>query len=276
MHKFVELEQRIFYVMLLLIVLLSVIMSTLFVDMWKQEETFVSQQYRMADMEMHKKLQHRIDEQKEATLAIALSASKMISFDRRGRIDAIQSKQSMDDLIASLSDASHYKNVSIRLIDGKKHVLCSSCIEDDKTLLNLRNDLKDLYNDPRMMQTIEVDRSTLTFNVVVPLYKGERFAGLLEVTTLFDSFIEYMKRPDEEVVVLISQRYYDRLSQARSQYFINGYNIVNSDANTPALLRKIEERGVESFIDASIYMRVGDSVVNINDLQTQAVSEGPG
>ena len=276
MHKFVELEQRIFYVMLLLIVLLSVIMSTLFVDMWKQEETFVSQQYRMADMEMHKKLQHRIDEQKEATLAIALSASKMISFDRRGRIDAIQSKQSMDDLIASLSDASHYKNVSIRLIDGKKHVLCSSCIEDDKNLLNLRNDLKDLYNDPRMMQTIEVDRSTLTFNVVVPLYKGERFAGLLEVTTLFDSFIEYMKRPDEEVVVLISQRYYDRLSQARSQYFINGYNIVNSDANTPALLRKIEERGVESFIDASIYMRVGDSVVNINDLQTQAVSEGPG
>jgi diguanylate cyclase (GGDEF)-like protein len=276
MHKFVELEKRIFYVILFLILLLSALIATVVSAMWEQEQKFTSQQYRLTDSEMHKKLQHHIDEQKEATLAIALSASKMILFERGGRIDVTRSQKAMDDLVTSLREASHYKNVRIRLVDGNRHVLCSSCVEDDKTLLELRNELKDLNNEPRIMQTIEVDRSTLTFNVVVPLYDGERFAGLLEITTLFDSFVEYIKRSDEEVVVLIAQRHFDRLKQPNSSYFINGFNVVNADANTPALLRKIEQRGVESFIDASIYLRVGDSMVNINDLQTQAVSEGPG
>jgi len=196
-----------------------------------------------------KQLTNLIQEKQEATLAMAVSLAQ-----NEQLIAAIvQNKHESLDL-AKISKSYNlntvYKNVWIQILDKDGKSFRRSWTENrGDDLAKVRNDVRRILQEKRLLSTISVGKYSISFKSMVPLFHKGEFIGVIELITHFNSIEKKLKKLGYETLVLADKRFEKSLTHSITQHFIDGYYVANFQLNHK-FIKLIQKRGVEYFVGA--------------------------
>ncbi len=111
-----------------------------------------------------------------------------------------------------------------------------------------RKDLVTFYQNPKPTAVISIGKFDMTFKGTVPIFDREnRFLGIVEAITHFNSIAENLAKKDIYSVVVIDKRFNKQLVHPFSPHFIDGYRISNLNLD-PIVSGFLKKYGVEYFI----------------------------
>ena len=189
-----------------------------------------------------------IEEKKEATLAMAVSLAQNDLFK-----EALQTKDrsflDLESISQNYSLSTVYKNVWIQLIDTEgKSFLRSWTDTSGDSLYEIREDVRQMLENKKVQSTLSVGKYTISFKSMVPLFNGEKFVGIIEIITHFNSIEKKLKKLGYDAVVFADKKYEKNLTNSITNYFIDGYYVANFQLNKE-LVDLIERKGVEYFLN---------------------------
>lgn len=244
--------------LLFLIILMTTISFIIIHYVGIKVEHLQKKQYIEETQNLHKQLTTLIEAKKKSTMAIAIALSN----DAKIR-DTITKKSTasnlnlyFQELSAKLRKNSDYKNVWLQLID--KHginIACSWSPEHtDTPLAKIRDDLQEMIQHPRMMNSISVGKFAMTFKSMVPLFDEKReFLGSIETITHFNSIIKKLETLNISSIVLADKKYKNSLTKPISKNFIDDYYVANFHAD-PYTLKLLKEIGIEKVLHTKEYL----------------------
>jgi len=92
-----------------------------------------------------------------------------------------------------------------------------------------------MIKSPQIMNTISTGKFDMTFKSMVPIYDDNKFIGMFEVITHFNSIVKQLKRNAIESIVLVDKKYKKQLTKPMTKTFVDDYYIANLNANTKLL-----------------------------------------
>ncbi|QOY54224.1 hypothetical protein HUE87_10115 [Candidatus Sulfurimonas marisnigri] len=220
-------------------------MSNLIVD--DRVEALLRQKYINSSETMKNSAKLHTAEKMDATLALAIAIShkeELIKALRENNYKLVDLK-SISDMIKKHTK---FKTPWFHLVSKDGVSILKSWMErKGEYILGFRRDLAKLMKEPKVTTTISVGKFNMTFKAIVPVYDGQKFIGLFEVITNFDSVAESLKNKNIDFVVLADKRYKKQLTKPYSKLFIEDYYVANSNANKE-FLKLVEKIGVDNFI----------------------------
>ncbi|MFA7083134.1 MAG: HAMP domain-containing sensor histidine kinase [Arcobacteraceae bacterium] len=212
---------------LIIICFALLIISEIF--LFTKIEDIQKNQYKSKALENSNFLTTLIENKQNATLSLALSISQFDSI-KNSLIFEQYENINLTDFSALLTKHSDYKNVWIQVIDRNgisKYRSWSPKKED--YLLDIRKDLKDIFDQPRVLSSISVGIFDISFKSMVPIFHKEKFVGVVEVITHFNSITKRLQKENIAPVVMVNKKYKSQLFKAQSSQFIGDYFISNTD-----------------------------------------------
>ncbi len=189
-----------------------------------------------------------IEAKQESILFIALSLANDPRY-----IDAIESSNKSNFMLDRFSDYlrlnTKYKNVWIQVSDNKGISQYRSWTDkhgDDLT--KIRKDIVQMIADPKIRSTISTGLFDMAFKSMVPIFKGEKFIGTIEVISKFNSISRQLLNNGFELVLLVDKDYKDQIQKPFTKMFLNDYYIANLNASE-SNRNYIKNFGVEKLID---------------------------
>ena len=146
-----------------------------------------------------------------------------------------------------------YKHLWLHVVDAEGINRYLSWVDKNskpvgENIVNLREDLRELYKHPHSASYISVGMFDITFKGIVPIYdETDKFLGIVEVISHFDSIAAGLEKDKIYSAVVIEKRFTKQLKHPRSNFFINSYNIATLELNEE-VKKILQERGVEFFI----------------------------
>jgi len=124
-------------------------------------------------------------------------------------------------------------NVWFQLIDNKGVSIYKSWTSKGKDSLIDRDDIKKMLKNPEIKSYIGVDSFTIAFRALVPIYDNkDRFLGIFEVITHFNSIERQFHKKDIYSIVLADKKFKDRLKYGYTNKFIDDYYVANFNAES--------------------------------------------
>ena len=192
-----------------------------------------------------------IEEKEKATLALAV-----IMQNNYDLIESFKSgivlEERLKYIIRILNEKTHYKDIWFQLIDHNGRSLYRSWTSFKGENLIIRNDVKEMLNKPEVMSGISVGIFTFSFKAMVPIYDKNRFLGIFEVITHFNSIDRQFHKKDIHSIILVDKRFKSRLKYHYTNKFIDDYNVANFDADQQ-WINYIHRHGVENYINIENY-----------------------
>lgn len=266
MYKFVNIEKKIFYFIVLMAALLLGFLVYESIVLGKKEQEIRANHIAQMEANLRSKMADAIAEKKEMTLTLAIaSAQSVVVNTPAGTINSDESIVKLNTIFKTLADQSLFSRSRFQIIDGTGSSLYRSWSErkGDNLLLSEKW-LKQILISRQIMEMMDVGENSLTFKVIVPIIYGNNAIGVIEVITSFDSIVEDLTTDDEELVVAIDKDFKNSLLHPFSKEFVNGYNIVNADALSPAILRKLRgKKGIDVLIDPVAYQDIDGTRVDL-------------
>ena len=193
-----------------------------------------------------------IEEKEKSTLALAITMQNnydLIEAFNEGFVPDERLKY----IIKVLREKTHYKNVWFQLIDHSGKTVYRSWTPLHGDNLIFRSDIKKVLNRPEVMSGISVGLFTMSFKALVPIYDNKnRFLGVFEVITHFNSISEQFYKKGIRSIVLADKRFKDRLKYHYTNRFIDDYYIANFNAESK-WINYIQRRGVENYLNIENY-----------------------
>lgn len=256
MYKFVNIEKKIFYFIILMATLLLGFLVYESMDLREKEQMLRANHIAQMEAQLRKKMVDAIAKKKEQTLTLAISSAESIMINTHSEtINIDESIDKLHTISKTLAEHSLLSRSRFQIIDNTGISLYRSWTgkKGDNLLLSAKW-LKQILGSRQIMEMMDVGENSLTFKAIVPLLYKNDVLGVIEVITFFDSIVEDLRTDDEELVVVIDKHFRSRLLNPFSKEFVKKYNIVNADTLSPALLRKLRgKRGVEVLIDPVTY-----------------------
>ncbi|MCW8895602.1 MAG: diguanylate cyclase [Sulfurimonas sp.] len=200
-------------------------------------------------MSMHQKAENLILQKQKATVAIALS----IANDKK-LIENIENKKIpskyYEELVKNLSESTLYKNVWIQVLDKDATSLYRSW-SDKKgdNLLDIREDLLEAIKSKKITCSISVGKFNLSIKAIVPVFKNEKFIGIIEVISHFNSISKNLKKSKTDSIVVVAKKEYKKqLTNPFTKLFIDDYYVANFDA-PKELMKYLEDNGIENYFN---------------------------
>ncbi|OCL91424.1 HD domain-containing phosphohydrolase [Arcobacter porcinus] len=161
------------------------------------------------------------------------------------------------DILNFLNKNSEYKNLWLHIIDKKGNSFYRSWTEKSgEYLLDIREDLKELFKSPKPSQNISSGLYDLTLKTIQPIFnKNGEFLGFIEFISKFSSIAKNLERENIDPIFLLSLEKSDKLVEPFSKNFIDGRYVVNTDVKKD-LLRLVHENGVSFFTNILKYKLV--------------------
>ncbi|MCB1172752.1 MAG: hypothetical protein KDK39_04265 [Leptospiraceae bacterium] len=152
------------------------------------------------------------------------------------RESILQNDPALVDLAGISRDlrrTSTYKNVWIQIIDRQGNVIARSWTDRrGDNVLDYRDELKALYQDPRVSSVISIGREDLTFNSVVPVFDGKEFIGVLETLTHFNSIDRSLRKKEGLFsVILVNESFKNIIQYPFTDKFVGDYYVANLDGD---------------------------------------------
>ena len=158
-----------------------------------KEKELLSQKYTNITSNLQDKINSLIETKKNATLAIALTLAEN---DKTKNVLLHEKNLDYDlnELSEKLKNYTDYKNVWFHIIDSSGVSVYRSWTEDkNDKIKNYRLDLQEILLNPKVKNSISVGIYDITFKSMIPIYKDEKFIGILECITHFNSITRVKK-----------------------------------------------------------------------------------
>ncbi len=251
------------YMILASIILIVVTKFSLFDNIDKIEKD----NYKEQSLENIKILNALIDNKKNSTLNLALAVSNFTSIK-----EAIKQNNYYNlhlellDFISTLDNYSNYKDVNIQIINKNGLSKYRSWTEKtNDSLVNIRYDLQEMLKSPKIMNTISVGRFTISFKSMVPIFENNKFIGVVEIITNFNSIIKYLEEIGIEPIILVDKKFQNQFYEKDKKTFIDGYFVANK---LPAFeyLNFIKNEKIETFLNLpSTYVLKNPYIASVHE-----------
>jgi len=168
----------------------------------------------------------------------------------------------------------NYHNIRIHIVDKDGYQRYLSWTKKDlgNYILNARDDLKNLYKDPKPLHGISIGKFSIAFKGISPIYdKEHNFLGIIEAITYFNSIAYNLESNDIYSAVIIDKKFKNRLLYPISNIFIQDYNIANINVD-PEVLHMLQIHSIDYFTkikqfhyiaNLHSYLKPGYYVINI-------------
>ena len=265
MKKNIKLNVSIF----IIIFIFSVVILNKVITM--QTQKIIEQRYSNITLEYKNKIKQLIDEKKKSTLLIAIALSQ-----NKNLKDALSNKNSqcleIDKFTQLAKKHTVYKNIWVQIIDAKGNSFYRSWVSKrGDSLLKARVDVNNMIKEPKIMNTISTGKFDMTFKSMVPVYDEDKFLGMIEIITHFNSIAKILEKENIKPIVFVDKRYKKQLTKAFTKIFVNDNYIANLNANKNLLnkLRSIKDIDkiikTKNFIFFENYIVVTHKINDINN-----------
>jgi diguanylate cyclase len=233
-----------------------------YIDFLKQKkDLFESQTYEASAQYMQDLLTQMIEVKQKSTAAIALSLANDKQF-----IDDVARKNLKTFAFEKLSEEfrTHtlYKNIWVQVFDDKANVLYRSWTDkNQENVFNVRKDIQDVIAFKKVVTSINPGRHSLSIRAIVPLFTQEKFVGMIEIISHFNSISKTLKKSDIDSLVVLKEEFTSQLKYPMTEMFLDGYYIANFDASK-SLQNYLHQQGIESYLNNSYRVENGFIIVS--------------
>ena len=179
-----------------------------------KEKELLSQKYTNITSNLQDKINSLIETKKNATLAIALTLAEN---DKTKNVLLHEKNLDYDlnELSEKLKNYTDYKNVWFHIIDSSGVSVYRSWTEDkNDKIKNYRLDLQEILLNPKVKNSISVGIYDITFKSMIPIYKDEKFIGILECITHFNSITRELRNNQMlEPIILVDKLFTNQLRE---------------------------------------------------------------
>ncbi|ADN09001.1 bifunctional diguanylate cyclase/phosphodiesterase [Sulfurimonas autotrophica] len=262
---------RIIVVALLLI---TIFFTGSYIYLTHKVDTLKNEKYLDTSGDMRDELQSLIKEKSEAILLVTLglSANQNIK-------NVIKKKHykniGFNDLSITLQHYSSLQNVWFQLItpEGKSFYRSWTDKKGDN-VSSVRQDIKQIILEPKVMSTISIGKYDMTFKAMVPIFDNGKFIGIIETLAKFYSITQKLKNHGNELLIVVDKSYKKQLSEAYSQTFVDDYYIANPFENEK-LLHIVQKSTIEKYLKITTYMVDTENSLLLTTLQLPDMNGNP-
>ena len=211
-----------------------------------EKEKLKNLNYQSQAVLMQKRVHEMIIAKQKSTVAIALSLANDIHLSKNIQKKQI-SKEYYAKLINDFKDNTLYQNIWIQVINKEQVSLYRSWSDLKGDNLNgLRKDLTDIQRDKKVIQTIAVGKFGLGIKAILPVLEHEKYVGVVEVISHFNSISKQMKKFNIDSVVILDKNHTKKIKYPFTNIFINDCYVANLDASN-TLMQWIKTDGVDKY-----------------------------
>ena len=213
--------------------------------------------HEKAAKQMHSKVESMIVNKQKSTVAIALSIAN-----DENLIENIQKNHISDEyykkLVKNFRDHTLYKNIWIHILNKDAVSLYRSWSnQKGDDLSGIREDLVEVIRTQKVTSSISIGKYDLSIKAIIPLKKDDRFVGMIEVISHFNSISKNMKEFNTDSVVVVAKKEYkERLKNAFTNTFIGDYYVANFDASETHM-NYLLKNGIENYFNDSYKIENG-------------------
>ena len=248
---------------ILIIICLTVVLLGSYSILQKEKE-LLNEKYTSISQNFKDKSNSLIQTKKNATLAIALTLAE----DERIK-DILLNNESadynLDKLSQKIREYTDFKNVWFQIInkDGFSVYRSWTDNKNDK-IKNFRLDLQELLKNPSVKSTISVGIYDITFKSMIPLYKNDKFIGVLESITHFNSITRELRNTHGvEPIILVNSIFTKQLKDnSFTKIFLQNHYVANLSVSQ-AILDYLEHRDIDKLLEIKDYI-IKDEKLIIN------------
>ena len=248
-------------VIFLIISILTVIFTSDFII--KKEQEFLEKKYKNIATSIHDKINSLILKKKNSTLALTITlANNGYILDK---INNIKTKDKLKELSLLLREQTDFKNVWFHVLDNKGISLYRSWTDDkNDKIYKQRNDIVEMIKDPKIKSTISVGKYDISFKAMVPIYKDNKFIGILESSTHFNSISRSLRESSNvEPIIIVEKEYTKQLKEKSfTNIFLQDHYIANLSVNKN-LMKRLDNKDFESILNIKDYI-IKDNSLLIN------------
>ena len=227
-----------------------------------KEKELLSQKYTNITSNLQDKINSLIETKKNATLAIALTLAEN---DKTKNVLLHEKNLDYDlnELSEKLKNYTDYKNVWFHIIDSSGVSVYRSWTEDkNDKIKNYRLDLQEILLNPKVKNSISVGIYDITFKSMIPIYKDEKFIGILECITHFNSITRELRNNQMlEPIILVDKLFTNQLKEhSFTKIFLKDYYVANLSVSSE-ILKYLESQDLEEFLKIKDYLIKDENLV---------------
>jgi len=251
-----------FYIFILLLTFVISYLASFTFDYLKKERKNLADSKNLIQITLMKEnLTSMILQKQKATLAIALTMANDKSLSQEMSQYKIQ-KDYYKKLIESFKEHTLYQNIWIQILDTKGNSIYRSWTQrKGDNLLDVRKDLQEIMKTKKISFSVSIGKYDLSLKAMVPVYDKDKFVGIIEVVSHFNSISKQLRLIDVESVVVVKEKYSKQLKYPFTNMFLDQYYIANMDASMEerAYLKK---HGVENYFNNEARVENGYIIVS--------------
>ena len=166
-------------------------------------------------------------------------------------------------IINGLKTVSEFKNIWIQIIDKNGDSFYRSwTTKTGDNISSVRVDIAQMLKDPKPMNRISTGRFDMTFKTIIPIYNDNKFIGIVEMISRFNSIAVILKNQSIEPIMVVDKSYTNKFVKPFTSLFIGDNYVANKNAS-PILMKKIEKLGIEKFLSIDDYILFEDYIVTL-------------
>ena len=215
----------------------------------QKEKELLNEKYKTISQDFQDNTNSLIQTKKNATLAIALTLAE----DERIKNILLNNESgdyNLDKLSQKMREYTNFKNVWFHIInkDGFSVYRSWTNNKNDK-IENFRLDLQELLKNPSLKSSISVGIYDITFKSMIPLYKNDKFIGILESITHFNSITkELTDSHGVEPIILVNSIFTKQLeNNGFTKIFLQNHYIANLFVSKK-ILDYLEHKEIDDFL----------------------------
>ncbi|WP_072681479.1 ATP-binding protein [Arcobacter sp. LA11] len=230
---------------------------------YQKEEQLLEKKYNNITANLENKLSSLIDKKKNATLALTITLANNIEVINILKGNLVEDKK-LHKLSLLLRKETAFKNVWFQVLDNKGKSLFRSWSEKrNDNVYKFRADIREMLKQPRIKSTISVGRYDMTFKAMVPVYENDKFIGIIESITHFNSISRGLRVSNTvEPIIIVNEKYTKQLTKPFTNLFVDNHYIANISANKK-VIDYLSNLGVKKIINTKRYF-VDDKYLIIN------------
>lgn len=221
--------------------------------------------YSIQSENIKHRLQTMINDKKNSTLSLALLLAENESI-KNIIINKESNSIQLNKVSLKLRKYSDFKNVWFNILDDKGTSLYRSWSKKrGDSLLKVRIDIAKMIKYPKIKSTISTGKFDMTFKSMVPIFNNDKFIGIVEIITHFNSIARKLEDSGIDSIMLVNKRYTKQLTKAFTELFIEDYYVANINAK-PELMSYIKQHTVKYFLERKTYLIMDDYFISFYNL----------
>ncbi|MDQ7042037.1 MAG: EAL domain-containing protein [Sulfurimonas sp.] len=223
-----------------------------------QIDNLIHERYVQTTEQDKRQLDTLIKEKQENILAVSLAVSKYSSV-RNVLLGKSKEELKLKEFSSLLKDATSMKDLWFQIIskDGKS-IYRSFSEKTGDNLADVRSEIKDILDYPRVISSISVGRFSITYKAIIPVYFDGDFLGVFETLAHFNSVSKKIQQKGLKSILLIDKKFKKQLLHSIHHTFVNDYYIADTKVN-PLLLSYIKEYTPEKILKETVNTYILDN-----------------